>query len=138
MQNLTITRPDDWHLHLRDGTAMQSIVNDSADRFARAIIMPNLLPAVTTVEMAEDYRQRILESLPAGSRFQPLMTIYLTENTTPAIIHEAADSENIFAVKYYPAGATTNSENGVTSKIFDGDYLVKIFKVVYLNQENLI
>lgn len=114
MKTLTITRPDDWHLHLRDGDAMQSIVNDSARRFGRAIIMPNLQPPVTTIAMAVEYHQRILRSVQANSRFQPLMTLYLTDNTTPETIYEAGDSDVVYAVKYYPAGATTNSGNGVT------------------------
>ncbi|HKK15444.1 MAG TPA: dihydroorotase, partial [Gammaproteobacteria bacterium] len=114
MEILTITRPDDWHLHLRDGAAMQSIIRHTARRFARAIIMPNLNPPVTTGEMAIAYRERILSSLPPDSYFQPLMTLYLTDNTSPDIIRKARDSGVIFAVKYYPAGATTQSDNGVT------------------------
>ena len=110
---LEITRPDDWHLHLRDGEALASVVGHSAQRFARAIVMPNLKPPVTTVAQAEAYRQRILASLPAGSDFQPLMTLYLTENTPVDEIARAKDSGCVFAVKYYPAGATTNSDSGV-------------------------
>jgi len=110
---LEITRPDDWHLHLRDGDALASVVGHTAQRFARAIVMPNLKPPVTTVAQAEDYRRRILASLPAGSRFQPLMTLYLTEDTPVDEIARAKDSGSVFAVKYYPAGATTNSQSGV-------------------------
>jgi dihydroorotase len=110
---LEITRPDDWHLHLRDGDALASVIGHTAQRFARAIVMPNLKPPVTTVAQAEDYRQRILASLPAGMRFQPLMTLYLTEDTAPEEIARAKDSDSVFAVKYYPAGATTNSQSGV-------------------------
>ncbi len=110
---LEITRPDDWHLHLRDGDALASVVAHTAQRFARAIVMPNLKPPVTTVAQAEDYRRRILASLPAGSRFQPLMTLYLTENTPVEEITRAKASDSVFAVKYYPAGATTNSDSGV-------------------------
>ncbi|SFK59949.1 dihydroorotase [Rhodanobacter glycinis] len=110
---LEITRPDDWHLHLRDGEALASVVGHSARQFARAIVMPNLKPPVTTVAQAEDYRRRILACLPAGSNFQPLMTLYLTENTSPEEIARAKASDSVFAVKYYPAGATTNSDSGV-------------------------
>jgi dihydroorotase len=110
---LEITRPDDWHLHLRDGDALASVIGHTAQRFARAIVMPNLKPPVTTVAQAEDYRRRILASLPAGSRFQPLMTLYLTEDTPVDEIARARDSDSVFAVKYYPAGATTNSQSGV-------------------------
>jgi len=114
MQTLTITRPDDFHLHLRDGAALAGVVGDSARRFARAIIMPNLQPPVTTVAGALAYRQRILEALPEGTDFQPLMTLYLTEQTTPQEILAAAECEHVYAVKYYPAGATTHSEAGVS------------------------
>ena len=110
---LEITCPDDWHLHLRDGDAIASVVAHTVRRFARAIVMPNLKPPVTTVAQAEDYRQRILANLPAGSRFQPLMTLYLTESTTVEEIARAKASDSVFAVKYYPAGATTNSQSGV-------------------------
>ncbi len=110
---LEITRPDDWHLHLRDGDAIASLVAQTAQRFARAIVMPNLQPPVTTVAQAEDYRRRILPSLPTGAIFQPLMTLYLTENTTVEEIARAKASDSVFAVKYYPAGATTNSQSGV-------------------------
>ncbi len=110
---LEITRPDDWHLHLRDGDELTSLVGHSARHFARAIVMPNLKPPVTTVAQAENYRRRILAALPAGSRFQPLMTLYLTENTPVEEIARAKASDSVFAVKYYPAGATTNSDSGV-------------------------
>lgn len=115
MQSLTITRPDDWHLHLRDGGPLASVLPHSARQFARAIIMPNLRPPVTTVELARAYRKRILRELPQGMRFEPLMTLYLTDNTTAAEIAKAKASGFVHAVKYYPAGATTNSDSGVTS-----------------------
>jgi dihydroorotase len=110
---LEITRPDDWHLHLRDGAALGSVVADTARQFARAIVMPNLKPPVATLAQAEAYRARILAALPAGTRFQPLMTLYLTEATTPEEIARAKASGIVHAVKYYPAGATTNSQAGV-------------------------
>ena len=110
---LEITRPDDWHLHLRDGAALGSVVADTARQFARAIVMPNLKPPVTTVAQAEAYRARILAGLPADTRFQPLMTLYLTEATAPEEIARARASGIVHAVKYYPAGATTNSQAGV-------------------------
>ncbi len=113
-QRLTLTRPDDWHLHLRDGAALRAVVADSARQFARAIVMPNLVPPVTHLERALAYRQRILDSLPEGSPFEPLMTLYLTDQTTPAEIEQAAASGVVKAVKLYPAGATTNSDAGVT------------------------
>ena len=111
---ITITRPDDWHLHLRDGEALASVLPHSARQFARAIIMPNLRPPVTTVAAAAGYRQRILGALPEGLRFEPLMTLYLTDNTPVDEIRRAADSGFVKAVKLYPAGATTNSDAGVT------------------------
>ena len=113
MTKLTLTRPDDLHLHLRDGADLQSIVKYSARQFARAIIMPNLKPPVTTVAAALAYRERILAALD-GALFEPLMTLYLTDNTSPDEIRKAGENEYIHAVKYYPAGATTNSDNGVT------------------------
>lgn len=115
LHSLTITRPDDWHLHLRDGAMLQAVLPDTARQFARAIVMPNLKPPVTTVAQAQAYRQRILAALPAGMVFEPLMTLYLTDNTHTDEIARAADSDFVHAVKYYPAGATTNSDNGVTS-----------------------
>lgn len=114
LPNLTITRPDDWHLHLRDGAALASVLPDTARCFARAIVMPNLKPPVTTVDQAAAYRQRILAALPAGQSFEPLMTLYLTDNTAPMEIDKARASGFVHAVKYYPAGATTNSDAGVT------------------------
>ena len=114
IDTLTLTRPDDWHLHLRDGAALRAVVADSARRFARAIVMPNLTPPVRNVDEARAYRQRILDALPAGANFDPLMTLYLTEATTPADILAAKASGIVHAVKYYPAGATTNSQSGVT------------------------
>jgi dihydroorotase len=114
MDRITLTRPDDWHLHLRDGEALKSVLADTARRFARAIVMPNLRPPVTTVAAAAGYRDRIVSALPPGSDFEPLMTLYLTDNTKPAEIHKAKASGIVNAVKYYPAGATTNSDSGVT------------------------
>jgi len=114
MQQLTLNRPDDWHLHLRDGALMQSVVQDTARQFARAIVMPNLRPPVTTTGQAQAYRARILAALPAGSDFEPLMTLYLTDNTTAEEIQRAKQSGMVHAVKFYPAGATTNSDAGVT------------------------
>ncbi len=114
-QTLTITRPDDWHLHLRDGDALESVLPDTARQFARAIVMPNLRPPVTTTEMAEAYRQRILHVLPAGMQFEPLMTLYLTDNTSGEDIIKARESGIVHGVKLYPAGATTNSDSGVTN-----------------------
>ena len=111
---LTLTRPDDWHLHLRDDAAMASVVAHSARRFARAIVMPNLRPPVTTTAQALAYRDRIVAALPEGSGFTPLMTLYLTDNTPPEEIRRARESGAVFAVKLYPAGATTNSDSGVT------------------------
>lgn len=115
VQALTITRPDDWHLHLRDGKAMTSIVAYTSRQFARAIIMPNLKPPVLTTADALAYRERILAALPAGTVFNPLMTLYLTDNTKADEIVRAKQSGHIYAVKYYPAGATTNSDSGVTN-----------------------
>ena len=112
---ITITRPDDWHLHLRDGESMAAVLPHTARQFARAIVMPNLKPPVTTVEDAQAYRRRILAALPAGMSFDPLMTLYLTDRTSPDEIRRAVDSGVVKAVKFYPAGATTNSDAGVTS-----------------------
>ncbi len=111
---IEIRRPDDWHLHLRDGAAMAAVLPFTAERFARAIVMPNLKPPVTTVAAADAYRQRILAALPAGSAFSPLMTLYLTDQTDPAEIDKALKSQCVYACKLYPAGATTNSDSGVT------------------------
>ncbi len=113
-QALTLARPDDWHLHLRDGAALAAVLPHTARQFARAIVMPNLRSPVTTVALARAYRERILAALPAGSRFEPLMTLYLTDNTRPEEIALARSSGVVHAVKYYPAGATTNSDSGVT------------------------
>lgn len=114
MDILTLTRPDDWHLHLRDGDVLHAVLPHSARQFARAIIMPNLRPPVTTTAQALAYRTRILEALPDGMKFEPLMTLYLTDNTSPAEIARAKSSGLIHACKLYPAGATTNSDSGVT------------------------
>ena len=113
-QQLTITRPDDWHLHLRDGDALQHTVPASARYMGRAIIMPNLQPPVMFARQAIEYRERILAQRPADSVFEPLMVLYLTDNTTPEMIHAAKLTNKIVAVKLYPAGATTNSDSGVT------------------------
>lgn len=115
MNKISITRPDDWHLHLRDGAALKAVLPDTARQFARAIVMPNLRPPVTTTELALAYRQRILEALPAGMKFEPLMTLYLTDNTTAEEVIKAKASGLVHGVKLYPAGATTNSDSGVTS-----------------------
>ena len=117
MDTLTIARPDDWHLHLRDGTALESVVAFTARQFARAIVMPNLKPPVATVEAARAYRDRIMAALArsaVGTDFAPLMTLYLTDNTSGEEIGRARASGFVHAVKYYPAGATTNSDAGVT------------------------
>jgi dihydroorotase len=114
VSTLTITRPDDWHLHLRDDDAMRAVLGFTAARFGRAVVMPNLRPPVTTTAQAAAYRDRILAALPAGCSFEPLMTLYLTDNTPAAEIERARASGFICGVKYYPAGATTNSDSGVT------------------------
>lgn len=114
MNRLTIARPDDWHLHLRDGDTLRAVLPDTTRRFARAIVMPNLRPPVTTTALATAYRERILQALPAGTRFEPLMTLYLTDNTSPEEIAHAKASGSVHGVKLYPAGATTNSDSGVT------------------------
>jgi dihydroorotase len=111
---ITITCPDDWHLHLRDESALLAVLPHTARQFARAIVMPNLRPPVTTVAAAAEYRERILAALPRGMSFEPLMTLYLTDNTPPDEIRRAAQSGFVHAVKLYPAGATTNSDAGVT------------------------
>lgn len=127
-QSITITRPDDWHLHLRDGAALASVLPHTARQFARAIVMPNLKPPVTTTALAAAYRDRILAALPEGMAFEPLMTLYLTNNTDPDEIRRAMDSGFIHAVKLYPAGATTNSDAGVTD-------LRNCYKVLEVMQE---
>ena len=114
MQTLNLTRPDDWHLHLRDGDMLAAVLPDTARQFARAIVMPNLKPPVRTLADARAYRERILAALPAGMRFEPLMTLYLTDNTDPEDVAHAHASGIVKAVKYYPAGATTNSDSGVS------------------------
>ncbi|XP_064951962.1 dihydroorotase, mitochondrial isoform X2 [Musa acuminata AAA Group] len=111
---LSLTRPDDWHLHLREGDLLRAVVSHSARHFGRAIVMPNLKPPITTTAAAVAYRQSILKALPPDSRFDPLMTLYLTDNTSPDEINLARKSGVVFAVKLYPAGATTNSQDGVT------------------------
>ncbi|MBC7005819.1 dihydroorotase [Photobacterium sp. BZF1] len=114
MTTITITRPDDWHLHLRDGEVLNDTVRDTSRYMGRAIIMPNLVPPVTDTEAALAYRDRILAEKPQGN-FSPLMTLYLTDNTTPDEIRKAKATGHIYAAKLYPAGATTNSDSGVTS-----------------------
>ena len=111
---LTLRRPDDWHLHVRDGASLRAVIGFTAAQFARAIIMPNLKPPVTTAELAGAYRKRILEALPAGARFEPLMTLYLTNRTEPAEVDRAKAAGFVHGFKLYPAGATTNSDSGVT------------------------
>jgi dihydroorotase len=125
---ITLIRPDDWHVHLRDGSHMAAVLPDTARQFARAIVMPNLKPPVTTALDAAAYRDRILAALPAGMHFEPLMTLYLTDNTDPDEIRRAQDTGFIHAVKLYPAGATTNSAAGVTD-------LRKCYKTLEVMQE---
>ena len=112
--SLVLTRPDDWHLHLRDGEELAEVLTHSARRFARAMVMPNLKLPVTTTAAAHAYRERILKALPRDAHFQPLMTLYLTDSTPPGEIESAKASAEIYGVKLYPAGATTNSASGVT------------------------
>ena len=128
MNELTIKRPDDWHLHLRDGEMMRAVLPFTAELYGRAIIMPNLRPPVRTVEDAAAYRQRILDCLPPGHGFQPLMTLYLTDETPPAEIRAAKTAGLLSAVKLYPVGATTNSEQGVTD-------IKKVYRVLEVMQE---
>lgn len=111
---LTIIKPDDFHHHFRDGAKTKSVLSHATKRFKRAIAMPNLKPPVTNTELATEYYKHITENTPADSSFQPLMTLYLTDNTTPEEIHKAKQTGYIYAAKYYPAGATTNSDFGVT------------------------
>ena len=111
---IDLARPDDWHLHLRDGAMLRGVLPESARHFARALIMPNLVPPVTTMALAAEYRARILEALPEGVAFAPMMTLYLTDTTDPDDVAAAAASGLVTAVKLYPAGATTNSASGVT------------------------
>ena len=128
MQTLTLVKPDDFHLHLRDGGCMAAVVNHSAAVFARAMIMPNLDPPVINCEQAHAYRNRILSALSEAAAFTPLMTLYLTDNTPGDEIKKLADSEHIQAVKYYPAGATTNSDSAVTD-------LEKVYPVLEMMQK---
>src|SRR6195256_4792229 len=114
MERLTLLRPDDWHLHLRDGPALAAVAPDSARRFGRAIVMPNLKPAIRTTQQALHYRDRILAALPENTAFEPLMTLYLTDDTPPEEVSRAKLSGRVFGVKLYPAGATTHSDEGVT------------------------
>lgn len=114
MQELTITQADDWHIHLRDGDALRQTVADASRYFARAIVMPNLTPPVVNTAQALEYRERILDHLPAGRQWNPLMVLYLTDNTSPQDIIDAVACEHVHGVKLYPAGATTNSDSGVT------------------------
>ncbi|HXZ50638.1 MAG TPA: dihydroorotase [Burkholderiales bacterium] len=114
MNQITFVRPDDWHLHLRDGASLAAVLADSARRFGRAIVMPNLKPAVRSTQQALGYRERILAALPDGARFEPLMTLYLTDDTPPEEIVRAKASGQVHGVKLYPAGATTHSDEGVT------------------------
>lgn len=129
MKTIEIIYPDDWHCHLRDGDVLRSTVPDMAKQFRRAIVMPNLVPAITQVNMAAQYRDRILAEVPKGNPFTPLMTLYLTDNTTPQTIQEAKQSGFIIGCKLYPSGATTNSSQGVTS-------LDKCFAVFEAMEEN--
>ena len=129
MNKLTIIKPDDWHLHLRDSPYLAAIVGDTAKQFGRAIVMPNLKPPITNCEEAGLYRQRILSDLPEGSEFQPLMTLYLTDNTRVEDIVLASASDHLFAAKLYPAGATTNSDAGVT-------HIQKIYPVLEAMQQH--
>ena len=110
---LTLTAPDDWHLHLREGALLKAVLPDTSAQFERAIIMPNLVPPVATVDRALAYRDEILKALPQGHHFEPLMTLYLTEETTPEEIQKASDCPHVHALKLYPAGATTNAQSGV-------------------------
>jgi dihydroorotase len=112
---ITLGRPDDFHLHLRDGAAMASVLPFTAQQFGRALVMPNLKPPVTTVAMAGDYRDRIIRAIPSGCEFSPMMALYLTDSTTVDEVKRVASSEFVHAFKYYPAGATTNSDSGVTA-----------------------
>ena len=114
MKSLTLQRPDDWHLHLRDGAALRAVAHFTAERFGRAIVMPNLKPPITSTALAAAYRDRILAALPPRSRFEPLMTLYLTDATPPQEIDRARASGFVHGVKLYPAGATTHSDAGVT------------------------
>lgn len=113
INTIEITRPDDWHLHIRDGEVLADLLKHTASQFERAIIMPNLKPPVTTAEMATAYKKRILAALPVGSSFMPLMVLYLTDNTSADEVKKA-HQDGVVGFKLYPAGATTNSDAGVT------------------------
>ncbi len=115
MQKLTITQPDDWHLHVRTGAVLQTVIPHTARQFGRAIIMPNLIPPVTTVSQATIYREEVMQAVPENIDFNPLMTLYLTESTTTEEIRKVSEAEHVHAFKLYPAGATTNSDSGVSS-----------------------
>jgi dihydroorotase len=128
MEQITFTRPDDWHLHVRTGAMLKTVIPHTARQFSRAIIMPNLTPPVITVEHAEQYRQEIIQAIPENLNFQPLMTLYLTDSMTVSEIKKAAESPIIFACKLYPAGATTNSDSGVSK-------LSNIYSILELMQE---
>ncbi|HEV7610867.1 MAG TPA: dihydroorotase [Steroidobacteraceae bacterium] len=128
MNTLKLRRPDDWHVHLRDGAALAAIAKFTAERFGRAIVMPNLNPAITTTELARAYRERILAALPANARFEPLLTLYLTDATTPDEIDRAKSAGFIHGVKLYPAGATTHSDAGVTD-------VAKVYRVLARMEE---
>jgi dihydroorotase len=130
-KKITFSRPDDWHLHVREGDMLQAVIPDTARHFARAIIMPNLKPPITTTEAALRYREQILDATPRGMKFTPLMTLYLTDNTDPQEIRKAKSSGHIYAVKLYPAGATTHSNAGVTD-------LQKTFPVLEQMQDHNI
>jgi dihydroorotase len=129
MNELHLPKPDDWHLHLRDGQSLRAVLPFTAARFARAIVMPNLKPPITTTELALAYRKRILAALPAGSGFVPLMTLYLTDHTSAEEIVRARDSGVVFGCKLYPAGATTNSDSGVTDVARLHDVLSAMMRV---------
>ncbi len=129
MESISLTRPDDWHLHLRDDEALSAVVGHTAAQMGRAIIMPNLKPPVTTTAQALAYRQRILAALPEGSLFEPLMTLYLTDTTPPEEIERAVESGVVKAVKLYPAGATTNSSSGVTDITLCDDTIAMLASV---------
>lgn len=129
MMRLTLTKPDDWHLHVRDGVALRAVLPHTAARFARAIIMPNLKPPIRTTDEAAAYRERIVAALPRGTAFEPLMTLYLTDRTTPAEIDRAKASGFVHGIKLYPAGATTNSDAGVTDLRRLDDTLARMAEV---------
>ena len=115
MRQIKLTRPDDWHIHLRQGQAMSSVVGMTARQMGRAIVMPNLSPPIKTAGQALAYRKNIISALPKETGFSPLMTLYLTDNTTKQDIVDVSNEEHVYAVKLYPAGATTNSDSGVTN-----------------------